>query len=460
MAKSHSQYICQRCGRITAGYVGKCPQCGEFGTMVEQAVVPDSSSKGRRRSLATESRSKPQLLSDVVADGVTRLPLGMEELDRVLGGGLIPGSLNLVGGEPGIGKSTLLLDAAALMASLHGRTLYVSGEESVRQIKMRADRMSLEPDDLYLVTETNLETILQHVNEIKPSMLIVDSIQTTYTEELTSSAGSVSQVRECTSRFQELAKNVGITVFLVGHVTKEGTIAGPRVLEHIVDTVLYLEGDPFHRYRLLRGVKNRFGATNEVGVFEMADKGLIEVKNPSEAFLEERQVNTSGSSIAVTLEGTRPLLVEIQALASITTFPNPRRTANGVDYNRLLLLSAVLSRRANLRLHDRDIFANVVGGLQISEPAADLAVAVAIASSVRDRPTYADMALVGEVGLSGELRAVSRIGARLNEAAKLGFKRCVIPRSARVNDDELPAGLQVVACRTVVEALNATLIPN
>ena len=426
--------------------------------MVEQAVVPDSSSKRRRQTLTTEPLSKPQLLAEIATDGLSRLPLGMEEFDRVLGGGLIPGSLNLLGGEPGIGKSTLLLEVASLMANSHGRTLYVSGEESVRQIKMRAERMSMRPNDLYLVTETNLETIFQHVEEVRPSLLIVDSIQTTYTGELSSSAGSVSQVRECTSRFQELAKNVGITVFLVGHVTKEGAIAGPRVLEHIVDTVLYLEGDPFHRYRLLRGVKNRFGATNEVGVFEMADKGMIEVKNPSEAFLEERQVNTSGSSIAVTLEGTRPLLVEIQALASITTFSNPRRTANGIDYNRLLLLSAVLSRRAALRLHDRDIFANVVGGLQISEPAADLAVAVAIASSVKDRPTHADMALVGEVGLSGELRAVSRIGTRLKEASKLGFKRCVVPRSARISDDDLPPSLKVVACRTLPEALEVALL--
>jgi DNA repair protein RadA/Sms len=323
---------------------------------------------------------------------------------------------------------------------------------------MRADRLSLEAEDLYLVTETNLQTMLQHIEETAPVLVIVDSIQTTHSDDLNSTAGSVSQVRECASQFQEIAKSSGTTVFLVGHVTKEGNIAGPRVLEHIVDTVLYLEGDPFHRYRLLRGVKNRFGATSEVGVFEMAERGMVQVPNPSEAFLAERQANAPGSTIAVPLEGTRPLLVEIQALTTTTTFSNPRRTANGIDYNRLLLLTAVLTRRVNVKVHDKDVFVNVVGGLQIDEPAADLAVAVAIASGVRDKPVHADMAFIGEIGLSGELRAVSQLDVRLKEAAKLGFRRCVVPRTPGRKLGEVPDGLEVVGCRSLNQVLDAALL--
>ncbi|MCI0395607.1 MAG: DNA repair protein RadA [Chloroflexi bacterium] len=459
MAKSHTQYVCQRCGRITAAYVGKCPQCGEFGTMVEQVIAAPAGTTAARRPTAGPL-STPQRLADITSDGLTRLPLPLAEFSRVLGGGIVPGSLVLVGGDPGIGKSTLLLEVAAMVANNHGRTLYISGEESLRQIKMRADRLSINAQELFLVTETNLNVMLQHIEQFQPLLVIVDSIQTTYLDDLQSSAGSVSQVRECASRFQELAKNLGVTVFLVGHVTKEGAIAGPRVLEHIVDTVLYLEGDPFHTYRLLRSVKNRFGATSEVGVFEMVEQGLKEVLNPSEAFLAERQVNAPGSAIAVTIEGTRPLLVEIQALASTTTFTNPRRTANGIDYNRLLLLTAVLTRRVNLRLHDKDVFANVIGGLQIDEPAADLSVAVAIASSVRDRPVHADMAFIGEIGLSGELRAVSQLETRLREALKLGFKRCVVPRSTRKQAAIFPEGLEVIGCRSLPEALQIALLPE
>jgi DNA repair protein RadA/Sms len=318
----------------------------------------------------------------------------------------------------------------------------------------------LTAEDLFLVTETSLQAIMDHISAVKPVMAIVDSIQTTTNEEMTSSAGSVSQVRECAARFQEVAKQTGVIVVLVGHVTKEGAIAGPRVLEHIVDTVLYLEGDPFHRYRLLRSVKNRFGATSEVGVFEMVEAGMVEVSNPSEAFLAERQINAPGSTIAVTLEGTRPLLVEVQALASATTFANPRRTANGVDYNRLLLLTAVLTRRVHIPLADKDVFVNVIGGLQIGEPAADLSTALAIAGSVRDKPIHADMAFIGEVGLSGELRAVSQLEARLKEAAKLGFKRCLVPRShgqAGRSPGQID-GLEVIPCRTLAEALDLALI--
>lgn len=459
MAKTHSQYVCQRCGRITAAYVGKCPQCGEFGSMVEQVVAVAKSDKGKRRHLPGGHFSKPERLAEVRSDGVTRMALPLPEFSRVLGGGIVPGSLILVGGDPGIGKSTLLLQVAGLIAGTHGTCLYISGEESVRQIKMRADRMQLQAQDLFLVTETNLSVMLQHIEEVQPIVVIVDSIQTTYSDDLSSSAGSVSQVRECASRFQELAKNSGLAVFLVGHVTKEGAIAGPRVLEHIVDTVLYLEGDPFHRYRLLRGVKNRFGATSEVGVFEMVERGMVEVANPSEAFLAERQVNAPGSTIAVTIEGTRPLLVEIQALVNTTSFSNPRRTANGIDYNRLLLLAAVLSKRSKIRLHEKDVYVNVVGGLRIDEPAVDLAVAVAIASSAMDRPAHADMALVGEIGLSGELRAVSQMDARLKEATKLGFRRCIIPHSSKRSPLDVPPKLEVIGCRSLREVLNQALLP-
>lgn len=424
--------------------------------MVEQVIEAESTAKGSKGSGA--ARSRPVRLHEVEADGLDRLALPVQEFSRVLGGGLVPGSLILVGGDPGIGKSTLLLEIAGLAANLHGPVLYVSGEESARQIKMRAERLRLEANDLFLVTETNLHAILDHISSVRPIMAIIDSIQTTYDDNLNSSAGSVTQVRESASRFQETAKQSGVVVVLVGHVTKEGAIAGPRVLEHIVDTVLYLEGDPFHRYRLLRSVKNRFGATSEVGVFEMVEQGMVEVPNPSEAFLAERQVNAPGSAIAVTLEGTRPLLVEVQALASATSFTNPRRTPNGIDLNRLLLLTAVLTRRVHVPLHDKDVFVNVIGGLQISEPAADLAVALAIAGSVKDRPIHADMAFLGEVGLSGELRAVSQLEPRLREAAKLGFKRCVIPRTRQMKSGSAPQGLEIIPCRTLQEAVDVALI--
>ena len=457
MSKQKTQYVCKNCGRITPRYLGKCPQCHEFDTMAERLVEQTAGIPSRKSSNLTAT---PVRLTHVKTDNIERYKLPLVEFTRVLGGGIVPGSLILLGGDPGIGKSTLLLDVAALMANQHGATLYISGEESARQIRMRADRMGVKADDLFLVTETNLEAIFHHVSQVKPVLVIVDSIQTTYTGDLTSSAGSVSQVRHCASRFQDFAKHGGIPIFLVGHVTKEGAIAGPRVLEHIVDTVLYLQGDPFHRYRLLRTVKNRFGATSEVGVFEMQEKGMIEVANPSEAFLAERQVTAPGSAIAVPLEGTRPLLVEVQALASETSFPNPRRTANGIDYNRLLLITAVLAKRVKARLYDKDIFINVVGGLQVDEPATDVAVAVAVASSLWDRVVHADMAFVGEIGLSGELRAVSQLDVRLKEAAKLGFKRCVVPRSSIRKGAEFPKGLELIGCRSLREALDAALLPK
>ncbi|MGE5221926.1 MAG: DNA repair protein RadA [Omnitrophica WOR_2 bacterium] len=477
MPKVHTQYICQQCGRKTARPMGRCPQCGAWNSMVEEIVaVPAAASASKVHGLT--GISTPRRLSEITGDVEERLPISIGEFARVLGGGVVPGSVVLIGGDPGIGKSTLLLQVALEMAS-RIPVLYISGEESERQIKMRAMRL-LKPDgdskpsasqaqgeengsaphvpeDLFLVTETNLNVILEHIAEIKPALLILDSVQTTYLPELESSAGSVSQVRECASRLRELAKVSGISAFLIGHVTKEGTIAGPRVLEHIVDTVLYLEGDRYQSYRLLRSVKNRFGATSEVGVFEMRERGMIEVANPSEAFLAERMVNAPGSAIVVTMEGTRPLLVEVQGLTSATSFGNPRRTPNGVDFNRLLLTVAVLSRRVGLQLGEQDVFVNVIGGIKVSEPAADLAVAAAITSSVRDLPVRADTVFIGEVGLSGELRMVGQMPARLREAAKLGFKTAIVPRRLR-RGEPWPNDIQIVEARSLRQALEQGLM--
>jgi len=454
MAKARVYYECQNCGRRSPRYMGRCPGCGEFNTMIELVEEPEAPAGAARPSAAP--RSQPQRLNDVTAEGDERYPVPVAELARVLGGGLVPGSVVLIGGDPGIGKSTLLLQMAALMEPIAGPVLYVSGEESERQIKMRAERLGLDAANVYLVTETEMGAILAHVENIKPRLLIIDSIQTTYLEGKASTAGSVSQVRECAAQLRELAKSSGVAVFLVGHVTKEGIIAGPRVLEHIVDTVLYLEGDRFQAYRLLRSVKNRFGPTSEVGVFEMRDRGLVEIANPSEVFIAERVVNAPGSAIAVTLEGTRPLLIEVQALASQTVYPNPRRTANGVDPNRMLLITAVLTQRLGIKLYEKDIFVNVISGLKIDEPAADLAIAIAIASSVWDRPVPADIAFVGEIGLSGELRAVSQTSLRVREAAKLGFKRVMVPRTYR-RDEAPPAHVEVLAVRSLADALAQAL---
>ena len=433
--------------------------------MVEEAVAPPPT-KTKRAIRGLAGRSTPRRISEISEDVEERLPLPIGEFARVLGGGVVPGSVVLIGGDPGIGKSTLLLQTALEMAH-QDPVLYVSGEESERQIKMRALRLLRSddspdgdrsiPKELYLVTETNMEAILEHVADVKPRLLIVDSIQTTTLPELESSAGSVSQVRESASRLRELAKSSAVSVFLIGHVTKEGTIAGPRVLEHIVDTVLYLEGDRFQSYRLLRSIKNRFGATSEVGVFEMRERGMAEIANPSEAFLAERMVNAPGSAIVVTMEGTRPLLVEIQGLTTHTSFGNPRRTPNGVDFNRLLLTVAVLTRRVGLRLSEQDVFVNVVGGLKVSEPAADLAIAAAIASSTRDWPVRADTVLIGEVGLSGELRMVNQMPARLHEAAKLGFTAAVVPRRLR-RGEPWPEDIRVIEARSLRQALDHALL--
>jgi DNA repair protein RadA/Sms len=478
MPKTHTQYVCQQCGRISAREMGRCPNCGAWNSMVEELVadLPAPSASHAGRGLG--AHSAPRRLAEITGDVDERMPLSMGEFARVLGGGVVPGSVVLIGGDPGIGKSTLLLQVALEMARSTS-VLYVSGEESERQIKMRAMRLlRLEsgdgakgethhdggvdgspviPDDLFLVTETNLAVILEHIGQVKPGLVILDSVQTTYIPELDTSAGSVTQVRETASRLRELAKSSGIAVFLIGHVTKEGAIAGPRILEHIVDTVLYLEGDRFQSYRLLRSVKNRFGATSEVGVFEMRERGMVEITNPSEAFLAERMVNAPGSAIVVTMEGTRPLLVEIQGLTSPTSFGNPRRTPNGVDFNRLLLTVAVLTRRVGLHLGEQDVFVNVVSGLSISEPAADLAVATAIASSLRGQPVRADTVLIGEVGLSGELRMVGQMPARLREAAKLGFKTAIVPRRLR-RAEPWPEEIRIVEARSLRQALEQALI--
>lgn len=456
MAKATTRYVCQECGRVAASYMGKCPQCGSFNSMVEEMVeAPASSRAASPRGLG--GRTLPRRIGEVLAEAEPRIPVPIGEFARVLGGGIVPGSIVLVGGDPGIGKSTLMLQMTLAMAERR-RVLYVSGEESERQIKMRADRLMgpgrAFPQELFLVTETNLQTILEHVREVKPELLIVDSIQTVYLPEFESSAGSVSQVRECSAQLRELAKAHGVSVFIIGHVTKEGAIAGPRVLEHIVDTVLYLEGDRFQAYRLLRSVKNRFGATAEVGVFEMRENGLAEVPNPSEVFLAERMVNVPGSAIAVTMEGTRPLLVEVQGLTSATQFGNARRNPNGVEYNRLLMLAAVLTRRAGIKLAEQDIYVNVVGGMKIDEPAADLAVAAAIASSMKDLPVRADAVLIGEIGLAGELRLPGQMQTRLREAQKLGFKTAIVPKRLR-KAEPWPEGIRILECRSVYEALEA-----
>jgi DNA repair protein RadA/Sms len=452
MAKIKTQYVCQQCGRTAARPLGRCPQCGGWNTMLEETIAPPAAQRARPGSLLPHA---PQRLSEIEGDPEERLPLPLEEFSRVLGGGIVPGSVVLIGGDPGIGKSTLLLQTALLLAE-DGPVLYVSGEESERQIKSRAGRLAngaALSDNLYLLTETDLHAILSHIESLAPRLVVIDSIQTVYLSDVESSAGSITQVRESAARLQAMAKSSGVGVFLVGHVTKEGAIAGPRVLEHIVDTVLYLEGDAFHAYRLLRSVKNRFGATTEVGVFEMRPAGLVEVPNPSEVFLAERAINAPGSAVAVTIEGTRPLLVEVQGLTSPTSFGHPRRTANGIDLNRLLLTVAVLTRRVGLGLAEQDVFVNVVGGLRVNEPAADLAVAVAVASSMRDRAVPADLAFVGELGLSGELRTVAQLSTRLKEAAKLGFRRIVIPHATR-QEDGWPSALQILPARSLREALS------
>ncbi len=455
MPKAHSRWVCQNCGSVQVKWMGRCPDCNEWNTLVEEQEPAEAPAGARRGTFIPTAEARP--VTQVATGSFQRLSVPLDEFNRVLGGGIVPGSVALIGGDPGIGKSTLLLQVSGLLAQRGERILYVSGEESAQQVRMRADRLAVTSDNLYILAETSLSQILGHIENLKPALAVVDSIQAVYLEELTSSAGSISQVREGAAALLRLAKASGIPILIVGHVTKAGAIAGPRVLEHIVDAVLYLEGERFHAFRLLRGVKNRFGSTDEVGVFEMGEGGLSEVANPSQVFLQERLASAPGSAIAVTMEGTRPLLVEIQALTSPTSLNLPRRTPNGIDYNRLLLLTAVLSKRLGLSLATQDVFVNVVGGLRIGEPAADLAVAVAIASSYRDIPVASDLAIIGEIGLSGELRSVGQIERRLREAAKLGFRRVLVPR-AQGAPPRASAEVQVLDAGSLAEALQVALV--
>ena len=458
MAKPKIQFVCSECGSSQSKWMGKCPDCGEWNTL--QEFVVRAPEKGRpAAAVGGNGPVRPVALPDIPKESMQRLTLSVEELNRVLGGGIVPGGCVLVGGEPGIGKSTILLQMAADVARNMGPVLYVSAEESAHQVGRRAARLGIKDDKLFVLSEIEVEQIVEQIETMQPALVIVDSVQAIYTAGSASASGTVSQVRDCAATLLRTGKQHNIPIFLVGHVTKDGSIAGPKILEHMVDVVLQLEGERFHAYRLLRSVKNRFGSTNEVGIFEMGEGGMVEVTNPSEMFLAERLPNASGSAIAVSLEGTRPLLVEVQALSSHSSFSQPRRTANGVDMTRLLLLSAVLTKRVGLNLSDQDIFINIVGGLHIDEPAADLAIAAAIASSYRNKPVAADLAIMGEVGLSGELRSVSQLPRRLNEAAKLGFTRALVPRSALKGktDDSMPKGIEVIGVRTVWDALDVAV---
>lgn len=459
-SKVKTRYICSECGSTQMKWMGKCPDCGEWNTLEETRLQERSgSSRNRNGSAAILGAPEPLALPDIPDEPSRRIVLGNSELNRVLGGGIVPGAGILVGGDPGIGKSTLLIQTAAEVAGKVGQVLYVSAEESAYQIAQRANRLGIDEKRLFILADTILEQILERIGQMRPALVIVDSVQAIHSDASTSAAGTVSQVRDCTAHLLRLVKQLNIPLFLVGHVTKEGTIAGPRVLEHMVDAVLQLEGERFHAYRLLRSVKNRFGSTNEVGVFEMTEKGMEPVANPSELFLAERLPNAAGSAIAVPLEGSRPLLVEVQALASSTAFSQPRRTGNGVDFNRLLLVTAVLSKRMGLNLSAHDIFVNVIGGMRVGEPAVDLAIAAAITSSYRNVPVAADVAILGEIGLSGELRSVSQLPRRLREAAKLGFGRAIVPRHAlKRKDADIPKEIETVGVRTVADALDAALV--
>lgn len=449
MAKVKTKFVCTECGSESPKWMGKCPECGQWNTLVEEVEQKDIQVQQRLAGVL----SKPESLLDISEDIEERLSTGNCELDRVLGGGIVKGSLVLVGGDPGIGKSTLLLQIANNIGKEGRKVLYISGEESTAQIKLRAFRMDIRSGNIFLVSENNTQNVDVYVSDMKPDILIIDSIQTIYNPMITSAPGSVSQVREATLGLMKIAKQDGIATFIVGHVTKQGAIAGPRVLEHMVDTVLYFEGETHMSYRLLRAVKNRFGSTNEIGIFEMGDKGLTEVANPSEMFLSGRMKGATGSCVISAMEGTRAMLIEVQALLSHTPFGVPRRNATGVDYNRVALLMAVLEKRVGMQLGSSDSYVNVVGGIKLNEPAADLGIVAAIASSFRDMEIDESTVIIGEVGLSGEVRAVNFIDKRVYEASKLGFKRCIIPRNNldRLNDK---SGIEVLGVSSVNNMLD------
>lgn len=453
MAKAKTVFFCTNCGNETPKWMGRCPGCGAFNTMQEHIEKP--AAPGRAKPAPVGSSRKPQRLSEVVSDDEIRFSTGMGELDRVLGGGAVAGSLVLVGGAPGIGKSTLLLQICNSLCS--GRSvLYVSGEESERQLKLRAQRLGVAPESLYILSETRLSDVLEAVDEMRPDILIVDSIQTLYNDENESSPGSVSQVKDCTMSMMQLSKAQGITVFVVGHINKDGNIAGPKVLEHMVDCVLYFEGDPNTSYRLLRAAKNRFGSTNEIGVFEMMDHGLNEVPNPSQMLLEGRPEGAHGTCVACVMEGTRPILAEVQALVTKTTFNVPRRASDGFDFNRAVLLMAVAEKRAGMKLNLFDAYINVIGGLRLDEPGADLPVVLAVASSYREQPISDDLIAIGEVGLTGEIRSVSHMEQRLAEASRLGFRKCIIPKSGSEKLD-IPEGMRAYRVRNLREAIEVSM---
>jgi len=452
-AAPKTAFVCQQCGNDYPKWIGKCPSCGGWNTLVEERVVAPP--KGRTGS--TRAPRAPIALDEVPPDAEVRIPTGIGEFDRVLGGGIVRGSLVLLGGDPGIGKSSLLMQASASL-SRRGIVLYVSGEESAAQVKLRARRFGIDGGNILLLAETDLGSVIEVIRRTKPIFCVIDSIQTMSSDIIGSAAGGVSQLRECAARLLEVAKGDDVPIFLVGHVTKEGNVAGQRVLEHIVDAVLYLEGERFHSFRILRGTKNRFGSTDEVGVFEMGESGLREVMNPSEVFLEERSRGVAGSVIVPTIEGTRPLLVEVQALVTPTSFGLPRRTVNGVDPQRIALLLAVLTKRAGLNSGSHDVYVNLVGGLRIREPATDLGVAVAVASALRDRPADPRTVFLGELGLGGELRRVQRLAARLKEAERLGFERAIVPAASAADRDG--AGLEVIGVPTLRDALTRSGISD
>ena len=449
MAKAKkSVYFCQNCGHEESKWLGQCPMCKEWNTFAEEKVV---SIKGQKSS--GEKQVQAVTLSSVTTDEDERMKTELVELDRVLGGGIVPGSLVLVGGDPGIGKSTLLLQVCQKLSAMNKKVLYISGEESLKQIKLRANRMGEFSENLYLLCETSLNLIQTAIEREKPDVVVIDSIQTMYNEEIGSAPGSVSQVRESTNVFMQLAKGMNIAIFIVGHVTKEGTVAGPRVLEHMVDTVLYFEGDRHASYRILRGVKNRFGSTNEIGVFEMRKEGLVEVENPSEFMLSGKPENASGSVVACAMEGTRPMLMEIQALVCKSNFGMPRRTAAGIDYNRVNLLMAVLEKRVGLPLSGYDAYVNIAGGIRMNEPAVDLGIIMAVGSSYKNRPVSEDTIVFGEVGLSGEVRAVTMPEQRVAEAKKLGFKVCVVPEVSLKSIGKVE-GIEVIGVKSVNQTMN------
>jgi len=450
MTKTKTHFICQSCGYQVPKWLGRCPGCQGWNTFIEERMVEEKIPE--RDLLGFDTEAVPTPITEIVGEEKGRFQIGIGEFDRVLGGGIVFGSVVLVGGDPGIGKSTLLLQGMNCLASRGKKVLYISGEESLQQTKMRADRLGVSSDHLFVVSETSLEKILQDIQSLRPSTVVVDSIQTIYSSELPSTPGSISQVREASSRLLYLAKHLSIPIFLIGHVTKEGFIAGPKVLEHMVDTVLYIEGEASHAFRILRAVKNRFGSTNEIGVFEMKGSGLVEVVNPSEFFLSERTQHTSGSVVMPSMEGSRPILIELQALVVPTNFAVPRRTSQGVDANRVSLLVAVMEKRLGVHLSNQDIFINIAGGMRVEEPATDVGVIAAIASNFRDQLIDPETAVFGEVGLGGDVRGVNQAEVRAKEAARLGFKRCLLPKQ---NQEKIGGvkGIDLIGVKTVQEAM-------